>query len=280
VAFTSDLSGRWGRQWVAWEGFGRFVSQLARWSMRRGGDSDLLARLRWQGQRGEIQVDALDREERFINGLSMQASVAGPRRESTRVELEQVAPGRYRGEFAVPREGRYYVTLSGSGPAAAGAGEAPVQVGPKTFGLAVPYSSEYLDLGVDRGLLRSIAEATGGRLLDLSNASLASIAAPAPEGSAARWRISWPFLLAAMVLLILEVAVRKLELPRARQAAAQGREGPVPAQPEPGYEALREQLARARERHLAALREGTSIAGGDAAARARLYLAGAGKRRP
>ena len=34
VAFTSDLSGRWGRRWVAWPEFGRFVSQTARWTMR------------------------------------------------------------------------------------------------------------------------------------------------------------------------------------------------------------------------------------------------------
>ena len=36
VAFTSDLSGRWGQDWVAWPEFGRLLSQMARWAMRRG----------------------------------------------------------------------------------------------------------------------------------------------------------------------------------------------------------------------------------------------------
>ena len=63
------------------------------------------------------------------------------------------------------------------------------QVGPKTFGLAVPYSPEYLDLGVDRKLLRDIATATGGRLLPMTAEGLDVATAPAPLASGSRWRI-------------------------------------------------------------------------------------------
>ena len=46
VAFTSDLSGRWGRDWVQWKDFVRFAAQMARWSMRRRGSENLHAQFR------------------------------------------------------------------------------------------------------------------------------------------------------------------------------------------------------------------------------------------
>jgi Mg-chelatase subunit ChlD/uncharacterized membrane protein len=272
VAFTSDLSGRWGRHWVEWPAFGRFVSQMARWTMRRNGSETFAPRFHWHAQRGEMSVDVLDRDDRFINGLKLEASLMDPSRLARRVPLEQVAPGRYHGEFPVPRAGRYYITLAGR--------NREIEVGPTTFGLAVPYSSEYLDLGVDHRLLRDIAGITGGRLLPLSAASLAAVTAPSPQASGPLSRVWWPFFLAALILLVAEVAVRRVTLPdawRARWARWRGaREERQPTEPE--YSALTAAIARERARHLAAMRDGLYLNADDPAARARLYLA-AGRRR-
>ena len=166
-----------------------------------------------------MSVDVLDRDDRFVNGLALAASVLDPSRDTRRVALEQIAPGRYRGEFPVPRAGRYYITLSGR--------DGEMQVGPKTFGLAVPYSPEYLDLGVNQALLRDIAGITGGRVLPLSAASLSVVTAPAREAPGLHARVWWPFFLAALVLLVAEVAVRRVVLPdawRARWARWRGAE--------------------------------------------------------
>ncbi|HYN63618.1 MAG TPA: VWA domain-containing protein, partial [Candidatus Limnocylindrales bacterium] len=173
VAFTSDLSGRWGRQWVQWPAFGRFISQLARWTMRRSGSEFFVPRFQWHGQRGEISVDVLDPDDQFINGLELEAFLTDPSRRPGRVRLEQIAPGRYHGAFPVPQAGRYYITLSGR--------DGERQVGPRTFGLAVPYSSEYLHLGVDQRLLRDVARIACGRVLPLSSASLDAVTAPSPQ---------------------------------------------------------------------------------------------------
>jgi Mg-chelatase subunit ChlD len=274
VAFTSDLSGRWGRRWVEWPEFGRFVAQTARWTMRRTGSESFVPRFQWHGQRGEMDVDVLDRDDRFINGLELEASLVDPSRRARRVRLEQIAPGRYHGEFPVPRAGRYYITLSGR--------DGRSQVGPRTFGLAVPYSSEYLDLGVDRGLLRDIAGIAGGRLLPLSSAGLDIVTAPSPQAAGPLSRIWWPFFLAALVLLVAEVAVRQVALPdtwRGRWARWRGARRDAEA-PEPGYDALRATIARERARHLAALRDDIPLDADDPAVRARLYLAaGRGRRR-
>ncbi|HET9662708.1 MAG TPA: VWA domain-containing protein [Burkholderiales bacterium] len=223
VAFTSDLSGQWGRQWVQWPHFGRFIAQMARWTMRRSGNESLTPRFHWHGRNGEISVDVLDRDDRFINGLNLEAVLVDPARATRRVQLEQTAPGRYRGAFPVSQAGRYYITLSGRG--------GKEQVGPKTFGVAVPYSPEYLDLGVDRKLLRDIATATGGRVLPLTADSLNLVTAPSPHAPGPRWQIWWPFFLAALILLVAEVAVRKVPVPdawRERSSAAVSRGQPAP----------------------------------------------------
>lgn len=268
VAFTSDLSGRWGRHWVEWPAFSRFVSQLARWTMRHSGNENFVPRFRWHGQRGEMTVDVLDRDDRFINGLALEASLIDPSRQARRVPLQQVAPGRYHGTFSVPQTGRYYVTLNG--------GDGESRIGLRTFGLVVPYSSEYLDLGVDRRLLRDLASIAGGNLLPLDAASLSAVTAPSPEATGAHARVWWPFFLAALVLLVAEVVARKVPVPdawRARWAAWRGaRQEDTDAQ-EPGYDALRATIAQERARHLAAMRDGFHLNADDPAVRARLYLA-------
>jgi hypothetical protein len=219
-----------------------------------------------------MNVDVLDRNERFVNGLALEASVFDPTQQARRVPLAQVAPGRYHAEFPVPRAGRYYVTLSGR--------DGSIPVGPQTFGLAVPYSSEYLDLGADRRLLGDIAGIGGGRLLDLSSVSLRAITTPSPQARGSTAQVWWPFLLAALLLLVIEVAVRKVPLPAAwlarwtrwrgarRQAAA----------PQPDYDSLRTAIAEERARGLAAIRGDMPLDANDPAVRARLYLA-AGRRR-
>ena len=269
VAFTSDLGGRWGGAWVEWAHFGRFAAQMARWTMRHRGPETLLPAFSWRGRRAEISVDALDADERFVNHLDMRATVVDPKGASRVVALEQVAPGRYRGEFDALPAGRYYVHLLGRSEEG--------QVGPETFGMALPYSSEYLDLGADHEGLREIAAATGGRVLPLSNASLAAVHASSAGRPGPRWRVWRPLLLAALLLLLLEVAVRKIALPEAWSRRRDPRRSRPGTGEEADLEALGAAIAEARERHLEALRREPRARPGDPAARARLYASGLGR---
>ena len=267
VAFTSDLGGRWGREWVAWSEFGRFSAQMARWTMRHRGPETLLPSFDHEGRRARITVDALDRDERFINHLDLRATVLGSRGESRSLALAQIAPGRYRGEFDARPGERYYVNLRGR------AGE--LEVGPETFGLALPYSSEYAGLGADLGHLREIAATTGGRMLAPSTASLDAVHAPPAHAPGPQWRVWKPLLLAALLLLLLEVAVRKLTLPESWQRRLRARRAARPsAETEPDYQALKDDIERARERHIRALRDQIYYRPDDPAVRARLYVAG------
>ena len=50
IAFTSDLTGRWGKDWVKWEGFPRWVSQLARSAMKRLSENKVQTQFRQEGE--------------------------------------------------------------------------------------------------------------------------------------------------------------------------------------------------------------------------------------
>ena len=266
VAFTSDLSGRWGRDWVAWAEFGRFAAQMARWTMRHRGPETLLPTFEWEGRRASVTVDALDRDERFVNHLDLLMTVLGPKGESETLTLPQVAPGRYRGEFGASPGERYYLSLRGSSP--------EVEIGPETFGLALPYSSEYAGLGTDPETLREVAAATGGRMLALANTSLDTIHAPPELAPGSKWRVWEPLLVAALLLVLLEVAVRKVNLPESWQRRLGVRRTRARSEAEPDYERLKEEIDRARARHIEALRDQVYYRPEDPAVRARLYLAG------
>ena len=268
VAFTSDLSGRWGKRWIEWAAFPRFVAQMARWTMRRDSGEQLLPEFSWRGARGEILVDARDRDDRFINGLAMQASVVGPDAVTHRLTLEQTAPGRYRGAFEVPVSGRYYFNVHGNA--------ADRQVGPKTFGFAVPYSTEYLDLEADLALLEDIAAVTGGEALSLSSRSLPAVLAPASDAITYQARVWWPAVWAALVLLLLEITVRKMTLPESwQQRLNKALERQTTGGP--GYDELVADIARVREEHLRALDQGQTENRRDPGARARLYISRSGR---
>lgn len=273
VAFMSDLAGRWSKRWIDWEEFGRFMGQTARWSMRQRGGEKLLPSFSWKGDKGTVVADVLDRDDAFMNGLDMRATMVGPKREPIEIALEQVAPGRYRGQFPVRGPGRYYMSLRGDGT---GALEGR-RVGPRTFGLAIPYSPEYLARGADYDQLEAIARAGGGGLLSMTPQALDRLFAVEKESIAANARVWSPFVWLALVLLIVEIAVRKLRIPARVRSWLRLREAP-PERASPEFEQLIEGLASARDAHLEALHQGRAYNDADPSARARLHMARAGQR--
>ena len=226
VAFMSDLTGRWGSDWTQWQLFSRFSAQMARWAMRRRGDGNLTADFSVQDQTGTITVDALDSDDKFINQLALTASISDQASSTTVIALRQTGPGRYRGSFPVARGQRYFVTVAQSSaeateepsaesteePSAESTQQSTPQFAPKLFGLVVPYSSEYLGLGVNMPLLEDLSRESS-RVLPLSRASLETILAPSPSATTAQ-RIWWPWFLLALLALIADVGVRKISRER------------------------------------------------------------------
>ena len=245
VAFTSDATARWGANWVAWGDFTRFWSQAVRWTITEGTSNNLETRVLMEGEQARIIVDARDNTGNFLNELDLRTSVASPTLDSVGLQLRQVAPGRYEAVFTPEQEGAYFLGISGQTTV----NDQPLNV-TQTSGWVMSYSPEYdiRQRGADLNLLQDIAELTGGQ--DMTE----DPGMPFVHNLTARDARTplWPWLLlVAMLLLPLDIAVRRLiitrsDLQRARTALF-GRI-PTPEGPSERLSGLMGAKARGRQR--------------------------------
>ncbi len=155
AVLTTDAGKRWATAWTGWDQYDKFFSQLVRWSMRPTGDTGNFS-VSTTLKDGQVRliIDALDKDDNFLNFLNVSAAVVSPTMDSTELSVRQTAPGRYVGEFTADKSGSYFLTIM------PGAGMAPIRTG-----INVPYSAEFRDRVTNHALLMSLAELepTGGQ---------------------------------------------------------------------------------------------------------------------
>lgn len=201
IAFTSDATSRWGSEWVQWEQFPRFWAQVVDYSITESAENNIETQLLSDGIDTRIIVNARDDDGVFLNNLPLVASVVSPDNTVERVPLSQTAPGRYEAVFRPETEGAYFVAVNDQGNAAI----------TDIAGTVVGYSPEYARVDPNERLLAELAELTGGRSL-AGDPQAAFAITQEPRTAAAP---IWPgLLLAAMILLPFDIAVRRLLITR------------------------------------------------------------------
>ncbi len=161
VTFTSDVSSRWAADWVGWSGFNQFWEQHVRWAMRPGGDSTLRVTTENVGERTRVVVEAFDPTGERMDFANFRARASTPDGAGEIVELRQVGPGRYEGDFDSSKPGSYVVNMQYRA-----AGEADrVLEGSAQAAVIRPFADEYKSLKTNLPLLRQVASITGGRVL-------------------------------------------------------------------------------------------------------------------
>jgi hypothetical protein len=161
MAFTSDLSGRWGKDWVAWQGFPQWASQLARDTVRKVVETRNRTDFHTEGEAVKVVADLVSKEGKFLNHLKLRANITAPNRATEENVLQQTAPGRYEGKFVPSQRGIHLLTLYAEGNSS----DAPV-LPVTTVPYIVPYPKEYRELKPNMALLSRLAEETGGEMLD------------------------------------------------------------------------------------------------------------------
>jgi hypothetical protein len=161
-----------------------------------------------------VTVEAVDAEGRFLNNLLLEGTVSAPDATGHPLRFLQTAPGRYEAVFPADLVGPYLVGVGARGAPGTG-----LDLGTRTTGLAVSYAPEYRDLKTNEPLLRQLAAAADGKLLDAGGPALAFFRRDRPAVST-RTPL-WPLLLLAAALLFpVDVGVRKLDIGRKEMAAA------------------------------------------------------------
>ncbi|MCB9149703.1 MAG: VWA domain-containing protein [Caldilineaceae bacterium] len=201
AAWTSDVEGRWAKEWVTWDGFATFAGQLVGWTLPAPQLEGIAARATVAEDGAVVHVSALDDAGRPRNDLSISAGLIGPDLATQDLVLKQVGAGEYEARTPLTQSGAYLVNVRINDVQN---GDAPL--GQQTVGVVVPYSPEYGAQGINHTLLTQLAAATNGA--ELAD-PLAAFAHNLP--TAAQHRDIWqPLLLVVALLFPLDVALRRL----------------------------------------------------------------------
>jgi uncharacterized membrane protein len=208
VAWTSDSTGRWARDWVGWSGFSRFFSQLVSWTFPGEETGGIEATFDDRGGQTTLHVESVEADGSPRDFYSTSAVVVGPDLASSEVTLVQVAPGVYEAPLGEIDSGAYAVRVTQTRPGASPLG--------RTVGLVAPTAAEYRLLGANEPFLTALRTATGGAevrtALDPWRHDLRTTSSSTDL---------WPLLLViALLLWPLDIALRRVSIGRREFAAA------------------------------------------------------------
>lgn len=199
AAFTGEIGGTYGAPLVAWPGFASFFTSVARWLVGQEEPADLFASVRREGRDVVVQVEQDASSATKSDTSRLEATIAAADGTKQSSMLERTGEGRFEARFPLAKEG---VALG------------TVKLGDGKFlalpPVALPYSPEFESSpDPERGerLMRRLAEESGG---------VAGVGASEwwrGERSGHAWRvIAKELILAALAMLLLEIAVRRLQL--------------------------------------------------------------------
>ena len=202
VAWTSDSTGRWARNWLGWDGFSQFFSQLVSWTFPGEETSGIEARLVQNGQQTTLRVESVADDGSPRDFYTTRAAVVGPDLEPRAIGFAQVAPGVYEAPLGEIDPGAYSVRISQERPGAAALG--------RTLGLVAPTAAEYRLLGPNEAFLAALRSATDGRAIETA----AEVWLHDLE-TTSRYTELWPLLLVlALLLWPLDIALRRVSIGR------------------------------------------------------------------
>lgn len=218
MAWTTDDGRKWARRWTGWPGFGPLLTQSVRWMLPEAEDPGLALTIERGGDgQARAVVEAREGDGSWRNFLDLKGRLVAPDGLGRELNFVQSAPGRYEAQW------------DGSTP-----GTWLVQVGEEEGGATlrtwtVPYAPEFSRLEPDQSLLAQVAEGAGGRVDPPAEEAFR----PAQVPTTVAREIWHPLLLLALILLPLDVALRRVFLPEGWAARLRARLAPrrAPAAP-------------------------------------------------
>lgn len=204
AAFTTDAGGAGNRDWLPWTGYPKFWSQVMK-HLFRDRVSDFTLRSEIVGETGQIVVDAIDVEGRYLDFQELEAvvelpSVPGKAGEVMKVILPQSQSGRYEGAFPASFRGFYPICIQRR------------KSGEKLLegGATRTVTSELTGRPTNIALLSELVDRTRGGWIR-SAEDLVQVVNKLQPQPRERAEPLWPWFAAgALLLFFLEIALRRL----------------------------------------------------------------------
>lgn len=200
AVFTSDVKNRWAVEWVRHPMYPQFWAQVIRDLMRTDSEEELAMHAEVREGVARITVDAIDRADRFVNGLESTVEVTLPGGQRTEITLAQVAAGRYEGRLELREYGPYRLRANHELDGASVA---------SSFGsVTYPYPDEYLSFEPNFEPARRAASLTGGSVDPDPDA----LWDPGDEKREYRKEL-WPLVLfGALALFVVDLLLRRVRV--------------------------------------------------------------------
>ncbi|TDF93787.1 VWA domain-containing protein [Paenibacillus piri] len=254
VAWTSDITGKWSGDWISWERFSSVFSQIIKWTFPQFQASPFTLSSRLEGNAAKLELKS---SQSGLKG-DVHASITDDTLGRTELQLTPTAPGEYESQMTVQKPGVYLAKIDvkdAADPDKSAAGF--------TTGFVIPYSPEYRIHPADSGAkLKQLAELTGGRLLSLDRPEEVFQGAVHPKRQP--HDMAAALLIAALLLWLLDIAVRRLSIPWDRAAIlwTAFRPGRRRLQPEPSAVAAGLERLQQRKRRAAGLQRAAQQSAG------------------
>ncbi len=213
LAWTSDVKNNWAVDWLRWPEYGRFWAQLVREHMRGERRRELPMEVHMEDDEIVATVQSLTDEERFDSSFESVLRVrpgkvrggTGKGEAPKEVPFRLKAPGLYEARLRAPGFGSFVLDARHLRREEDGVLR-PVGV---SYGhAALPYPREYATFEPNIAALERIASAGGGRI-DPKPSQVFDPEGQSIEHSSPRQN---GFILAALVVFILDLLVRRVRL--------------------------------------------------------------------
>jgi hypothetical protein len=194
MAFMADAKDRWARRWQSWSSYGAFWNRLVQHAARRATEPDLTLDVQVSDGIARLTADLVDQNATRADH-SLRANLFGAEGAAQELVMRRVAPDRYQAELPVELSAGYTVEVRSDE-------NAP----PQRAAFFVDYPDELRLQPANEQLLRAVATLSGGTYdPDPHEVFL-------PDGRTVQRLTSLGmfFVLAAMLLFVLDVGIRRL----------------------------------------------------------------------
>jgi Mg-chelatase subunit ChlD len=200
VAWTSDMEGKWGKNWVQWNQFPQFISGLVDLLQPLHVDDQLSIQATTSGAQTSLELNAQDASGKPLNNLTLEGRLVGPNNDGRTLSFTQIDVGRYRAIVDTADPGVYLAQVAASAQG--------IPLGTASSGVVVSYSPEYSDNRENPQLLRDLAALTNGQV----DAPAAAAFTPTKQNIGSVQELALPLLWLALLLWPFDIAVRRVFL--------------------------------------------------------------------
>ena len=111
MAYTSDVTEKWGGEWLAWDGCGQFWAQAIRGVVRRSANDGLQVTKRKTGSGWHLDIMRTSQNQLPINNISWDSVILEEDGKEIPIEVRETGLGRYEADVPVSSGGHHTFRL-------------------------------------------------------------------------------------------------------------------------------------------------------------------------